>query len=62
MHRIKINDIGIVREKKKKKKKRSAGLRPWTKFRLGIEPRTYCEQTITLTTVLTKYPHNLASM
>ena len=44
------------------RQKVSAGLRQWTRFRLGIEPRTYCLLDNYTTAVLTKYPHDLASI
>ena len=43
------------------RQKESAGLRQWTKFRLGIEPRTYCMLNNHTAAVLTKYPHDLTS-
>ena len=43
------------------RKKENAGLRQWTRFRPGIEPGTYCSLDNYTPTVLTKYPHDLAS-
>ena len=54
MLKKKINVDGIIETK-------SAGLRQWTRFRLEIEPRTYCMLNNHTTAVLMKYPHDLAS-